>query len=59
MADNKLKQDNRDRSKISSREDYEIDYLMTKFDISKNHALELIVKHAGSRRKIEEELSKT
>ena len=59
MTDNKLKQDNRDRSKVSLSEDYEVEYLMTKFDISRNHALELIGKHAGSRKKIEEELSKT
>ena len=57
MADDKLKQDNRDRSIVSSSEDYEVEHLMTKFDISKNRALELIVKHGGSRKKIEAELS--
>jgi len=57
MTDNKLKQDNRERSKVSSSEDYEVEYLMTKFDISKNRVLELIIKHAGSRKKIETELS--
>jgi hypothetical protein len=57
MADNKNNQDNRDRSQVSSRDDYEVQYLMTKFDLSKSRALELIIKHAGSRKKIELELS--
>jgi hypothetical protein len=57
MTDNKLNQDNRDRSEVSSSEDYEVEYLMAKFDVSKNRALELIIKHAGSRKKIESELS--
>ncbi|MBZ9604010.1 DUF3606 domain-containing protein [Phyllobacterium chamaecytisi] len=56
MADNKQKQDNRDRSKVSSSEDYEVEYLMFKFDISKKRAHELIIKHEGSRKKIEAEL---
>jgi hypothetical protein len=57
MADDKNNQDNRDRSKVSSSDDYEAQYLMTKFDVSKNRAVELIIKHAGSRTKIEAELS--
>ncbi|CAN7570905.1 DUF3606 domain-containing protein [Phyllobacterium sp. LjRoot231] len=56
MADDKSKQDNRDRSKVSSSEDYEVEYLMTKYDLSKNRALELIAKHGGSRKNIEREL---
>lgn len=56
MADNKSKRDNRDRSKVSSSEDYEVQYLMTKYDLSKNRALELIAKHGGNRQKIESEL---
>lgn len=57
MVDNKQKMDNRDRSKVSASEDYEVEYLMTKFDLSKNRALELIAKHGGSRKKIEFELT--
>lgn len=57
MADDKLKQDNRDRSIVSSSGDYEVEHLMTKFDISEKRALELIAKHRGSRKKIEAELS--
>lgn len=36
MADDKNNQDNRDRSKVSPSDDYEVQYLMTKFDLSKN-----------------------
>ena len=57
MADDKNNQDNRDRSKVPSSDDYEAQYLMTKFDVSKYRAVELIIKHAGSRTKIEAELS--
>lgn len=57
MADDKSKRDNRDRATVSASEDYEIQYLMSKWDISKNRALELIKKHDGSRSKIESELN--
>jgi ABC-type lipopolysaccharide export system ATPase subunit len=57
MTDDKSKQDKRDRSKVSASEDYEVEYLMSKFDISKNRALDLIAKHGGNRRKIEDELA--
>jgi hypothetical protein len=56
MADDKSKQDNRDRSKVSSNDEYEIQYLMTKYDLSRNRALELIIKHNRSRKEIEREL---
>jgi len=56
MADNKSKRDNRDRTRVSSSEDYEVEYLVTKYDLSKNRALELIAKHGGNRQKIESEL---
>lgn len=57
MTDDKSKQDNRDRAKVSASADYEVEYLMSKFDISKNRALDLIAKHGGNRKKIENELS--
>jgi hypothetical protein len=56
MTDNKSKRDNRDRSKVSSSENYEVEYLMTKYDLSRNRALELIIKHGGNRKNIETEL---
>lgn len=56
MSDDKSKRDNRDRSKVSASEEYEVQYLMTKYDLSENRALELIAKHGGSRKKIETEL---
>ncbi len=57
MADDKSKRDNRDRSKVSAGEDYEVNYLMTKYDLSRNQALDLIAKHDGNRKKIESELA--
>jgi hypothetical protein len=57
MADNRQKQANRDRSKVSTSEDHEVEYLMFKFDISKKRALELIIKHGGSRKNVEAELT--
>jgi hypothetical protein len=57
MTDDKSKRDNRDRSRVSASEDYEVEYLMSKYDISKNRALDLIAKHAGNRRNIESELN--
>ncbi|SFJ22078.1 Protein of unknown function [Phyllobacterium sp. CL33Tsu] len=56
MSDDKFKQDNRDRATVSASEDYEVNYLMTKHDLSRDRALELIKKHGGSRKKIESEL---
>jgi hypothetical protein len=56
MSDDKSKQDDRDRSTLSAEEPYEVDYFMTKHDISRDRALELIKKHDGSRKKIESEL---
>lgn len=38
MANEENNQDNRDRSKVSSSDDYDVQYLMTKFDLSKNRA---------------------
>ncbi|MEK1891409.1 MAG: DUF3606 domain-containing protein [Phyllobacterium sp.] len=56
MSDDTTEQDNRDRSQVSASEDYEIEFLMSKHDISKNRVLELMRKHGGSRMKIEQEL---
>jgi hypothetical protein len=56
MADDKSKSDYRDRSKVSASSDHEVQYLMHKYDLSKNRALELIAKHGGNRQKIESEL---
>lgn len=35
---------------------YEVEYLMAKYDLSINRALELIAKHGGTRKNIEREL---
>lgn len=56
MSDDKSKTDYRDRSKVSAREEHEVQYLMSKYDLSRNRALELIAKHNGNRVQIEREL---
>jgi hypothetical protein len=56
MSDDNSKRDNRDRSKVSASEDDEVQSPMTKYDLSRNRALELIAKHGGSRKKIERQL---
>lgn len=57
MTDDKSKQDNRDRSKVSVNEEYEVEYIMSKFDISRNRAWELVTKHHCNRKEIENELN--
>ncbi|PIO45487.1 DUF3606 domain-containing protein [Phyllobacterium zundukense] len=57
MSDDKSKTDSHDRAQVSASQVYELQYLMTKYDLSRNRALELIAKHGGSRKKIETELS--
>lgn len=49
MADDKSKTDNRDRSKVAGGEDYEVQYLAEKMDISVNQARELIRQHGNDR----------
>ncbi|MEK1886988.1 MAG: DUF3606 domain-containing protein [Phyllobacterium sp.] len=56
MSDDKSKTDYRDRSKASVSEDYEVQYIMSRYDLTRNRALELIAKHGGNRKKIEQEL---
>lgn len=59
MADNRQKQDNRDRSKVSASEDYGVVYRVLKFAASKKRALELIIKHGGNRENVEAELARS
>ena len=56
MAQTKPKNDNRVISKASSKEDYDVQYLMIKYDLNPQRARELIAKHGGNREKIEAEL---
>jgi hypothetical protein len=49
MADDKSKQDNRDRSQVASDEEYEVQYLADQAGISRAQARELISKHGNDR----------
>ncbi|MBB3148675.1 hypothetical protein FHS21_005123 [Phyllobacterium trifolii] len=59
MADNRQKQDNRDRSKVAASEDYGVACRVLKFGASKKRALELIIKHGGSRKNFEAERARS
>ena len=58
MADNKSKQDNRDRSRVSSAEDYEVGYLAEQAGISRSEALALLQKHGNDREVLMREAQK-
>jgi len=49
MADDKTKQDGRDRSRVSADESYELDYFAEKHGLSRQEARELIERHGNSR----------
>jgi len=53
MADNKNRQDNRDRGKVAGGQDYEVQYLAEKTGISPAQARELIRKHGNDRETLE------
>ena len=49
MADDKSKRDNRDRSKVAGREDYEVRYLAEKTGISSAEARDLVDRFGNDR----------
>ena len=49
MADNPNKQDNRDRSRVSGSEDYEVRYFADEAGISMDQARALIRQHGNDR----------
>lgn len=49
MADNKSVQDDRDRRRVASAEDYEVNYLAEHAGISRREAFALIQKHGNDR----------
>jgi hypothetical protein len=49
MADDPRKEDNRDRSRVSGSEDYEVRYFAEENGISVEQARELIQKHGNDR----------
>lgn len=54
MTDNKIKQDNRDRSRVAAGEDYEVQYLADKAGITPEQARTLIQQHGNDRAKLME-----
>lgn len=58
MADDKTKQDSRDRSWVSGGEDYEVRYLAEKTGVSERIAEELIKRFGNDRRILEAEARK-
>jgi hypothetical protein len=49
MADDKIKKDERDRSRVAADEGYEIEYLAETTGISRTQAIALIHKHGNDR----------
>jgi predicted DNA-binding protein YlxM (UPF0122 family) len=56
MADDKNKQDGRDRSRVSGSEDYELQHIADKLNVSTEEVRRAIDKVGNSREKIEEYL---
>ena len=55
MADDKSKRDFRDRDRVSSDEDDEVEYFASKTGITPQQVRELIAKHGNSRETLERE----
>ncbi|REA63060.1 DUF3606 domain-containing protein [Dyadobacter luteus] len=53
MADDTNKQDNRDRSKVSASEDYEINYIVKKMGVTVEQVREAIENVGNHRERIE------
>ena len=58
MADDKSKQDGRDRSQVAGEEGYEVAYFAEKHGISREKARELIERHGNDRKALDREASK-
>ena len=58
MSDNKNIQDGRDRSKVAGNEEYEIEYLANKLNVTTKTIRESIQEVGNSREKIEEHVRK-
>ena len=54
MADDKSKQDNRDRSKVAGDEEYEIGYFASKFGLSLDDVRDLIKQYGNDRDVLDE-----
>jgi hypothetical protein len=58
MADNTHKEDNRDRSRVSASEGYEVKYFAGKHKITQDQARELIAKVGNNREKLDAAVEK-
>jgi hypothetical protein len=58
MADDKSKQDNRDRRRVAGGQDYEVEHLATKHNISLEKARSLIDRFGNDREKLDREASR-
>ena len=54
MADDKTRQDGRDRSRVSGSEPYEVDYFAQKHGLSAQQARDLITEIGNDREKLDE-----
>jgi hypothetical protein len=54
MADDKSKQDNRDRSQVAGGEDYKVRHFAEQNGISVEQAEQLIARHGNSREELEQ-----
>jgi len=53
MADDKTKQDGRDRSRVSGSEPYEVEYFAEKHGLNAEQARELIAEHGNDRERLD------
>ena len=58
MADDKSKQDARDRSQVAGGEDYEVQYFADKNGVTPEQTRELIARHGNDRDTLEREAAK-
>ena len=58
MADDKTKQDGRDRSRVAGDEAYEVQHFAERHGISREKARELIERHGNDRATLDREASK-
>lgn len=56
MSDNKNLRDNRDRSRVSGIEDYELSYLQEKLGVSREQVMDAIKAVGNDRQKVEDYL---
>lgn len=58
MADDKSKQDGRDRSRVAGNEDYEVRYFAERHGLTPDQVSELIAKHGNNRDVLEAKAAK-